>query len=134
MTPAFEGTYHYTGYHGSRAHCWLRVFKDPDRPAVVIATEAADNLGTSITHAAETLAADVCRRHEIDPGSLLWVEHYEANRVRPEKFSLVEFRDDVGCRPGGLGRPAWSPTTRDRVEALIGCIVTPTPTGRSIPR
>jgi hypothetical protein len=92
---------------------------DPDRPTVVIATEAPDDAGTSITHAAETLAAGVCRRHGIAPGTLLWVERYPADRTGPERLSLVEFVPGPRARPGGLGRPGWSPISRARVEALI---------------
>lgn len=131
MIPAFEGTFHYWGSYGRPAHCWVRVFTDPDRPAVVIASEAEDNPGTSIANAAETLAAEVCRRLRIDSATLLWVEHFQGDRYKPERFALVEFRDDQPHRPGALGRPVWSPITRERVEGLIGCIVTSPQVGPS---
>jgi hypothetical protein len=85
MRQTFDGIHHYAGYHGSRAHCRLRIYADPDRPTVVIATEAPDNAGTSITHAAETLAAGVCLHYGIAPDTLLWVERYPADRTGPER-------------------------------------------------
>jgi hypothetical protein len=120
MRQTFDGIHHYAGYHGSRAHCRLRIYADPGRPTVVIATEAPTNTGTSITHAAEMLAADVCGRFGIDPDGLLWVERYHAGGGLPERFSRVEFKPHRHARPGGLGSPAWSPISRARVEALIG--------------
>jgi hypothetical protein len=132
MRPLFEGTFYFAGFHGSKAHCWLRIFDgDPDRPTVVIATELRTNTGTSITNAAETLAAAVCRRHRIDPDSLLWVEHYGPSPALrlPERYSLVSFDRNGRERPEGLGQPRWSPTSKERVEALVGSKLGGVPNG-----
>lgn len=109
----------YPGFHGRPARCRIRVYRrGPDRPTVVIATELADNPGTSVTNRAETVAAMVCREFGIDPGTLLWVEHYGPWRHLGESFSLVEFQ--AGREPGELCRPCWHPTTKAAVERLIG--------------
>lgn len=120
--------YEFTGYHGSKAHCRLRIYGgDPDRPSVVIATEAEDNPGTSITNAAESLATRVCQDFRLDPDTVLWVEHYRDRAFfggRPqfqERFDLVSFDRSPD---GSFRHPGWRPLARASVERLIGQAVT----------
>lgn len=116
--------YDYPGYHSSQAHCRLRIYGgDPDRPAVVLATEAEDNPGTSITNAAESLATKVCRDSGLDPDTILWVEQYRDRAYfggRPqfkERFDLVSFDR---APDGSFRHPEWRPLSKDSVERLIG--------------
>lgn len=123
--------YDYPGYHGSKAHCQLRIYGgDPDRPTIVIVTEAHDNAGTSITNAAESLATRVCRDFGLDPDTLLWIEHYRDRACfggRPqfkERFDLVSFDR---APDGSFRHPEWRPLTKAAVERLIGAILTDDP-------
>jgi hypothetical protein len=113
----------YEGYHGRPAHCRIRIFYDPDRPVVVIATELPSNPGTSITNRAEVIASEVCRRYSIDPDTLTWIEHYlgdpreRVDSAAGEHFSRAEFQRDAGRR---LVSPRWYHMPKRRVETLIG--------------
>lgn len=116
--------YDYPGYHGSQAHCRLRIYGgDPDRPTVVLATEAEDNAGTSITNAAETLATRVCRDFRLDPDTILWVEHYRDRAFiggRPqfkERYDLVSFDR---APDGSFRHPEWRSLTKPVVEGFTG--------------
>lgn len=122
MKVIFQGYFSFTGYNGTRSRCRLRVFDQPDRPTVAIATELATNPGTSIVHACESLAMEVCRRFGIEPDTLVWIEPLPA---RPsaglgEWFSRVSFVRNGRQRPGSLGQPRWRPVSREFVERLLG--------------
>jgi predicted acyl esterase len=56
--------------------CRIRIYlpeEEQDAP-VVISSELPNNGGTSVTYAAEQLAAEVIRSHEL-PTPLVWIEH-----------------------------------------------------------
>lgn len=123
MRRIYSNLLRYPGYHGSCAHCWLDIYADdPDRPAVVIVTEARDNGGTSVTHAIETIAALTVHVFDLDPDCTLFVEHYHASRALhlSERFAFVEFHRNSRQRPGSLGQPTWIPVSKQRIEYLIG--------------
>ena len=79
MTTAVCGRIHryeFIGFHGCRSQCALEILRLRDGRTAVIATEVADNPGTSVTNAFELLATDVCAWFAIDPRRLVWIEHY----------------------------------------------------------
>ena len=77
----------YKGLDGVDSHCQLEI-----KSNVVIATEAHDNLGSSITTMAECLASQVDAEYEIPLKSLIWIEHYPAlHSSRGETYDLVQF-------------------------------------------
>ena len=76
-----------------RSQCRIRIYS-PDVPKdapVVICSELANNLGTSVTEAAQTIAGEVIEHHDLS--RLVWIEHYppEATNGRTETFELVAF-------------------------------------------
>jgi hypothetical protein len=112
MTKLFDGTFPFDGLHGCPSRCHLRIYRHPDRPVVVVATELTENRGTSITNALPDLAKRVCSAFDIDPYTLLWVEHYPAEPPCPETLERVEF--------AGGREPAWEAMSRSRLEVLTG--------------
>ena len=74
--------------------CRIRIYlseESQDAP-VVICSELANNGGTSVTYAAEQLAAEVIRSHRL-PTPLVWIEHWpqESTDGGEETFELVVF-------------------------------------------
>jgi hypothetical protein len=65
--------------------------EEQDAP-VVICSELPNNGGTSVTYAAEQLAAEVIRSHR-SPTPLVWIEHRpkESTNGGEETFELVVF-------------------------------------------
>ena len=122
----FVGPNHRTGV------CRIEVLPLADGRTTIIATELAENTGTSITNAAEQAATEACRRFNIDPHRLVWIEHYNSEsyrqRSREETYDLVSFSsinpvaavifDDPDWKPmtaadwENLGLPSRSPTRR----------------------
>lgn len=116
--------------------CRIRVFlpeEELDAP-VVVCTELLNNLGTSVTNAAEQIAAEVISGHRL-PTPLVWIEHYEdgarGTPEDPHTFDLVTFSGyEITERSPYLeetrlsvGRPTWKPLDRHSVETLIGELV-----------
>jgi hypothetical protein len=97
----YDGRYQYLGFWRHPASCWVRVYVSGsagDLP-VVVASELADNEGTSITNFAEKLAWQVTHNPAVwtqAPGAaregVLWIEHFpEDGSALGETFSLVTF-------------------------------------------
>ena len=114
-----------------RSQCRVRIYvaDDPKDAEVVICSELANNLGTSVTEAAQTIAGEVIKHHDLSRP--VWIEHYppEATNGWDETFDLVAFSSyevrEIPCGGGGarhhnIGKLSWKPLDRKTVEALIG--------------
>ena len=92
--------------------CRMRIYlpKEEQDASVVICSELPNNGGTSVTYAAEQLAAEVIRSHKL-PTPLVWIEHWpkEATDGEEETFELVVFTSyKVEERAPYLGKArAW---------------------------
>jgi hypothetical protein len=85
--------------------------------------------GTSITPAAEQLAAEVIRSHRL-PTPLVWIEHWpkEATGGEAETFELVVFSSYeveertpyLGETRAWIGEATWKRLDRATVEVLVG--------------
>ena len=111
--------------------CRVRIYlpeEEQDAP-VVICSELPNNGGTSITYAAEQLAAEVIRSHRL-PTPLVWIEHWpkESTDSGEETFELVVFSSykveeralylgETGARIGGA---TWKGLDRATVEVMVG--------------
>jgi len=111
--------------------CRIRIYlpeEEQDAP-VVICSELPNNGGTSVTYAAEQLAAEVIRSHRL-PTPLVWIEHWpkEATDGEEETFELVVFSSyEVTARAPYLGETrawigdvTWKRLDRATVEMLVG--------------
>lgn len=117
--PPIDTLHHYLDRHGSQAYCRLRIFRQPDRPVVVVVTELEDNPGTGITTVADRLAWEVCARYAIHPETLLWIEHHGPWKTLnlPERYRTVEFASDA---TGRFCQPHRRPIDKARVTRLAG--------------
>jgi hypothetical protein len=101
---------------------------EQDAP-VVLFSELPNNGGTSVTYAAEHLAAEVIRSHRL-PTPLVWIEHWpkEATDGEEETFELVVFSSYevterapyLGETRAWIGEAEWKPLDRASVEVLVG--------------
>jgi hypothetical protein len=111
--------------------CRIRIFlpeEEQDAP-VVICSELPNNGGTSVTYAAEQLAAEVIRSHRL-PTPLVWIEHWpeESTNGGEETFELVVFSSYkveerapyLGETRAWIGGATWRQLDRVSVEVLVG--------------
>ena len=127
----------FPGNGGFASRCRVRLFTPPTEAResnyVVLLTDDHDSQGTSVTNAAETLAALVCRRWNVPPERARFVEHYDFRHLdgghddlgRVETFAQVEFRGAAAATLARdlsptLGRPGWRHVDRRTVEVWIG--------------
>ena len=127
----------FPGFHGCESRCRVRVFLPAEGSGsdayIVLATDDDQAQGTSVTNAAEIIAAVACQRFNLPPERLEFIEHYDY-RHRPgganafgeaENFARISFsRATAAALPGALsptlGLPSWQHTDRVSVEELIG--------------
>ena len=128
--------YDYEGFWRHPAVCRIRIFERADATPVVIATELAENTGTSITNMAEYLAAEIIRHHfperfeTEEPEPVIWIEQYPRrpdDSLKLPEFSRAEFSSytpRVGWLCGKqrvhIGQPTWKFMERREVEQLVG--------------
>ena len=110
--------------------CRVRIYlpeEEQDAP-VVICSELPNNGGTSVTYAAEQLAAEVIRSHRL-PTPLVWIEHWPKESTEgQETFELVVFSSYevverapyLGETRAWIGDATWKPLDRASVEILVG--------------
>lgn len=120
--------FEYPGYFHKPAHCQLEVYRRESGEGyiVVIATELAANDGASITNASESLAVQICKNFSLPhPQKLILIEHYYADSVLPESYSLVRFQNIRRVQTNRdvkfvfEGR-SWLPLEKSELERLIG--------------
>jgi hypothetical protein len=120
----------YSPWPGNDAKCRLQIFpssQQTTRRMVVIVTELPDNIGMSVTNAAELIATLAVKQYDLDPETMIWIEHYpdrhppgrEGDRMFDETFDMVTFRWEGGTAL----TPQWKPSSRAHVEQLTGCQV-----------
>lgn len=124
----FSGRLDYPGYHNP-AFCHLDVFTSPAAPPVVVATEALDNEGTSVTNCAEVIAQIACHNFGIDPRTLIFVEHYLRARLgfierrrNPEDDTYAEVFFAIHPSTGKLTGPKFEHRGRAWLEARVGLV------------
>ncbi len=110
--------------------CRGRVYlpeEEQDGP-VVICSELPNNGGTSVTYAAEQLAAEVIRSHRL-PTPLVWIEHWPKETTEgQETFELVVFSNYeveerapyLGETRAWIGDATWKRLDRTSVVILVG--------------
>jgi hypothetical protein len=95
---------------------------------VVISSELPNNEGSSVTHSAHQIAAEIIRYHTLSVP--VWIEHYppETTNGTSETFELVvfssyeirEWAPYLGETRLTLGEPTWKSLDRETVEVLVG--------------
>jgi hypothetical protein len=106
--------HHYRGYWSEGGRCRIRIYNEDGQAPVVICSQLADNLNTSVTNMAEYLAAEVIVEHSL-PIPLTWIEHYPQHEREIGEYSLMRFSSweleevHLGVRRCRVGRPQWSP-------------------------
>jgi hypothetical protein len=111
--------------------CRMRIYlpeEELDAP-IVICSELPHNEGSSVTSAAEQLAAEVVHYNKLST-PMVWIKHYppECTDGRAETFELVIFSSYevmegppyLGKTKLTLGEPTWKALDRRSVETLTG--------------
>jgi hypothetical protein len=111
--------------------CRIRIYlpEEDQDASVVICQELPNNGSTSVTYAAEQLAAEVIRSHGL-PTPLVWIEHWpkEVMDGEEETFELAVFSSYevtqrapyLGETRVWIGEATWRTLDRASVEVLVG--------------
>jgi hypothetical protein len=111
--------------------CRIRIYlpEAEQDASVVVCSELPNSGSTSVTYAAEQLAAEVIRSHKL-PTPLVWTEHWpeESTDGGEETFELVVFSSYkveerapyLGEGRAWIGDATWKRLDRASVEVLVG--------------
>jgi hypothetical protein len=130
MYLAKDYVHSYKGWAGEWSRCRIRLYLpyEGTDAAAVICSELPDNPGSSVSDAAEQIAAEIIAGFKL-PLPPVWIEHHpvEATGDRNETFELVVFAHyDVQSNLRGgvlhkeIGPPTRKPLDRKSVEMLVG--------------
>lgn len=115
--------YEYPGYFNSVAHCQLDIFTRGvgEKFTVAIVTELKENEGLSVTNAIQYIAAKLCKERKLAAKDLILIEHYGADRVLGERYSLIRFKKDYKDGKGWhFEEPEWFHLEKSEINRLIG--------------
>lgn len=109
--------FYYKGLGGCQSVCQLSIDKTRD---LVIATELAENQGSSITDFAEELATLVVQVYGLNPFRLIWIENYNKmsypdGKDTNESFALVTFM----IYAGKFKAPQWQSISKNEVDVFL---------------
>lgn len=96
--------------------CRIEKIDLTDGRVVIICEQVEGNPGMSITNAVEAIALQVCQRYEIEPSSLVWIEHYDPILFGRDEWNLVEF--DVCSDDFVFEGPSWRTMTKKDWKGL----------------
>ena len=132
MQQTTDQEFHYLGLGTFPSVCRLRAFEAEDAPTVVIATELPQNPGTSVTNAAQDIAAQAYKLLERPAQGITLIEHYEQDgqeRYAQERFALVSFEHTDG---GKFSGPDWRYLAKEEVERMVGQALTDKTSGKVV--
>ena len=95
--------------------CRIEINPLKDGRHAVVCEEVDDNPGLSISQCWEEVVAKVCQKYELDPRSVVWIEHQQGVVRRPDgilgRWQLVTFKPP---QPGQhQGKAEWRNMIRD---------------------
>jgi hypothetical protein len=118
---SYDGYFTYTASLGRTSRCHLQVYEAAGRLPLVLATEAPDNPGPSITNSVAELATQVWQ--QLLPHAREGLRFFEVYVGRgadtprgDETFDEVTFQ----IAGAGLTRPHWRPRSRAAVDVSSG--------------
>jgi hypothetical protein len=89
--------------------CLIERIDLPDRRTVIACIQIAGNPGNSITNSVEYLYFQVCKRFDLRPDRVVWLEHYDF--YQPAEWNLVTFVMSQTKHP--FYEPEWTPMTNE---------------------
>ena len=127
----------YRGFCSEGGVCRVRTYEAPGAVPVILVSDVPENENTSITNAAELLAAELVARLYPDrfdhPEPVVWIEHYPRaagddpqpiGRPSFDRATFTSWRPTVvysgGVRRTRLGEPSWVRLSDEQVIALTG--------------
>ena len=106
----------YVRYDGTPAACDIDVHRREGFTLVVVSEEDGHRFG-GIRESADELATLFCRKFNLGPQWLVWIEHDEYNEVCPDAWYLVTF--GFNWSKGALADPKRTLTTERHVADLL---------------
>jgi len=114
-----DQVYNYKGLWDIPSMCGLKIVKKSNK-TIVIATELYDNNpGTSVADWNTKLAKELCAKFEIDPKSIVFIEHTPDKETKL-KFNLESFfQVKFDFENNQFVNPNWKQITKEEVDKLI---------------
>lgn len=113
-------TFKYKGIGGCDCICDIELEPLDNGMMLVMITESPENVGTSVTNAAELLHPQIIREFGLEDEDLVWIEHYPpVDGLQEESYDLVRFTLEQDANGQPLLRPAWQRISDDQAMAFV---------------
>jgi hypothetical protein len=105
------------GFGTWQLQCHIRIFQPHEEVQTVMITNMGFEMGWFIPYVVENLVDQIVQEFHLNPGKLIWIEHYTSDLRKPSDtdFSHVTF----DWHDGKAINPQWTAIAPSIVQALI---------------
>ena len=105
--------FEFTGSWGIASKCGLKHFSFNGKDCVLVSELYKDNPGTSITQVTTSLAMQVCKKLDIDPENLIYIEHCPDMNSKLSFYSEEFYKVTFELNDGKFINPSWHMLTME---------------------
>lgn len=114
-----ESIFEFTGSWGIASKCGLKHFKSNGKEVVLVSELYQDNPGTSITQVTASLAMQICKKLNIEPANLYYVEHSPNMNSKLEFYNEEFYSVSFDVADGEFINPKWKMLTSEETTQLF---------------
>ncbi|MCL2502279.1 MAG: hypothetical protein FWE99_04025 [Bacteroidales bacterium] len=117
--PKDQIIFEFKGLWDLPSKCGLRIWKQGERPILMVSELYKDNPGTSIAQVSASLCMQICRAYDLDYSRVIYIEHNPDMQSKlsfyDEELFLVHFETDGA----GLQNPSWERLSPKQLHSLF---------------
>jgi hypothetical protein len=106
----------FTGSWGIMSKCGIKHFSFNGKDVILVSELYKDNPGTSITQVTTSLAMQICEKLNIDPVSLIYIEHCPEMNSKLSFYNEEFYKVDFELADGKFVNPSWKMLTMDEIN------------------
>ena len=105
--------FEFTGSWGLASKCGLKRFAFNGKDAVLVSELYQDNPGTSITQVTTSLANQICEKFNIDPNTLIYIEHSPEMNSKLSFYNEEFYKVNFEIIDSKFTKPSWQMLSMD---------------------
>jgi hypothetical protein len=105
--------FEFEGSWGIASKCGLKHFTYKGKECILVSELYQNNPGTSITQVTTSLAMQICKKLNIDPSNLIYIEHSPDMNSKLSFYDEEFYKVNFQISDGKFVNPSWQVLTMD---------------------